>query len=66
LAGAIYLNEFNRVFGYIKMLWRTLQQPIISRGEERRVTGLIEQYRAQKSQSFLAKMNEYLKYLQSL
>ncbi len=24
LMGAIYLNEFNRVFGYIKVLWRTL------------------------------------------
>jgi hypothetical protein len=44
--GAIYLNEFNRVFGYIKMLWTTLKQAIISKGEERRVVGLIEQYRA--------------------
>jgi hypothetical protein len=24
LNGAIYMNEFNRVIGYIKMLWGTL------------------------------------------
>ena len=66
LNGAIYMNEFNRVIGYIKMLWRTLQSPIISKSEENYVESLVESYRPHRSQSFLSKMNDYLKFLQSL
>jgi len=66
LNGAIYLNEFNRVFGYIKILWRTLQSPIISRAEERHVEAIIDYHKDLRQASFLAKTNEYLKFLQSL